>query len=109
MTKRAATVDLSRILAGGKDCAVHFDPACVFDFQLEKTLDERVLLPELDKFKKGKSDHIALSISSTDRTLGTILGPKLRSASAMRFPTTLSSSTVKAVAARVSVRSSPKG
>ena len=77
VTKRAATVDLSRILAGGKDCAVHFDPACVFDFQLEKTLDERVLLPELDKFKKGKSDHIALSISSTDRTLGTILGSEI--------------------------------
>ena len=38
---------------------MHFDPACVFDFQLEKTLDERVFLlsPRLDKFKQGQQHH----------------------------------------------------
>jgi glutamate synthase (ferredoxin) len=80
VTARAATVDLSRILANPYpgEPKTHFDPADVYDFQLEKTLDESVLLKKLDKaLKKGTKQRIELNISSTDRTLGTILGSEI--------------------------------
>jgi glutamate synthase (ferredoxin) len=80
VTARAATVDLSRILANPYPGApkTHFDPVDVYDFQLEKTLDESVLLKKLDKaLKKGTKQRIELNVTSTDRTLGTILGSEI--------------------------------
>ncbi|MCD8144676.1 MAG: glutamate synthase subunit alpha, partial [Oscillospiraceae bacterium] len=80
VTKRAAMVDMSRILANPYPHApkTHFDPADVYDFQLEKTLDESVFLKKFDRaLKKGTKQRIELDISSTDRTLGTILGSEI--------------------------------
>ena len=81
VNERAATVDLSAILgaprtAGGhKD---HFDPADVYDFRLEKTVDESVLLAKLGgALKKGRKAQLSLAITSTDRAVGTIFGSEI--------------------------------
>ncbi len=75
---RAATVDLSAILGNpyiGPDYKTHFDPKDVYDFHLEKTLDMAVLLARLGAdLKKGKKREVSLTVSSTDRTVGTIFG-----------------------------------
>ena len=77
---RANLVDMSRIIGwkapdGAKS---HFDPADVYDFQLEKTVDEKELLKAFEKAKKAKKGTFSLSISSTDRTVGTILGSEIQ-------------------------------
>jgi glutamate synthase (ferredoxin) len=75
---RAATVDLSAILTNpyeGAGVKRHFDPADVYDFHLEKTVDMRVLLKKLKgAMEKGEKKTVSISVTSTDRTLGTILG-----------------------------------
>lgn len=49
-THRAETVDLSYILSNSGTANVpHFDPKAVYDFQLEKTADMRVLMEKLGK------------------------------------------------------------
>ena len=81
VTKRAAMVDLSRVLdntwqKSGKD--THFIPEKVYDIKLEDTVDESILLEKMGKaLKKGKPMHIELKVSSTDRTLGTIFGSEI--------------------------------
>ena len=81
VTKRAAMVDLSRVLdntwqKSGKD--THFISEKVYDFKLEDTVDESILLEKMGKaLKKGKPMHIELKVSSTDRTLGTIFGSEI--------------------------------
>ena len=74
-------VDLSEILynpyAGTKE-KVTFDPKKVYDFQLEKTLDEKVLLKSLDKaISQGQKRSIEVEVSNTDRAFGTILGSEI--------------------------------
>ena len=77
---RANLVDMSRIIGwkapdGAKS---HFDPADVYDFQLEKTVDEKELLKAFEKAKKARKGTFSISISSTDRTMGTILGSEIQ-------------------------------
>ena len=78
VNERAATVDLSAILGNpyvGQEYKKHFDPADVYDFQLEKTVDLSVLLAKLGTaLKKGQRKSLSISVTSTDRTVGTILG-----------------------------------
>lgn len=74
---RAATVDLSAILDNpyvGRP-KTHFDPADVYDFKLEETVDLKVLEKKLGKaLQKGEPRRLELAVSSTDRAVGTILG-----------------------------------
>ncbi len=89
---RAETVDLSEILndtfAGAEK--THFDPADVYDFRLEDTADLRVLEKKLKAaLKDGSKAQISLTVSSTDRTLGTILGSDIT----RRFGASLSDDT----------------
>ena len=77
---RANLVDMSRIIGwkapdGAKS---HFDPADIYDFQLEKTVDEKELLKAFEKAKKARKGTFSISISSTDRTMGTILGSEIQ-------------------------------
>ena len=78
ITDRAAMVDLSLILGNnnkdGKN-AVHFNPSDSFDFELDKTLDEKVLLPAFEKSKGGM--NVSVNVTSTDRSFGTILGSEI--------------------------------
>ncbi len=81
ITHRAEMVDLSKILgnrnAEGSN-AVHFEPEDVYDFKLEKTLDERILLPAMQKADAtGQKMDITVNVSSTDRTFGTIAGSEI--------------------------------
>ena len=73
ITERADKIDLSAILEALP--AVHNDPDDKFDFALEKTLDQAVLLPEFEPyFKKKKPHSVTVDVSSVNRTAGTILG-----------------------------------
>lgn len=74
--------DLSRILdqkyAGRTD--THFDSKAAYNFELEKTLDAKVLIPAYEKYKKNTSAgplNLSVEISSTDRSFGTLLGSKV--------------------------------
>jgi glutamate synthase (NADPH/NADH) large chain len=79
---RAATVDLSAILenpyAGDPSVKTHFDPKDVFDFRLEETVDLKVLEKNLHAaLERGEPQSISIHVTSTDRTLGTILGSEI--------------------------------
>ena len=78
VTHRAETLDLTSVLAADPAQTTHFDPADVYNFELEKTLDERTLLPAFaPSFKKKRGHQVSVSVSSTDRTVGTILGSEI--------------------------------
>ena len=68
---------LSNPYEGSKQ-KVTFDPRQVYDFQLEKTLDEKVLLKQLGKaIDAGQKRSIEVDVSNTDRAFGTILGSEI--------------------------------
>ena len=74
---QSAAVDLSAMLEQACQTAdkTHFDSADVYDFKLEETIDMRVFLKELGAaLAKGEKKSISVKVSSTDRTLGAILG-----------------------------------
>ena len=71
---------------------VIFDPKQVFDFQLEKTMDERVLLKQLEKAMDLKQKRsIEVDVKNTDRAFGTILGSEITK----RFDDTLEEDTYR--------------
>ena len=76
-----ATMVFSNILTPGfpQEKENRFDPKQSYDFALEKTLDEKKLLPWLRRsLKSGEgSSKISVKVSSTDRTFGTILGSEI--------------------------------
>ncbi len=50
----------------------------MYDFQLEKTLDERVLLKKFaSALKKGEKASVCVQVGNTDRTFGTMLGAEI--------------------------------
>jgi len=74
---RTAVVDLSAILdnpyLGEKKH--RFELADAYDFKLENTADLKILERELtDALDTGRPAQVSVHVSSTDRTLGTILG-----------------------------------
>lgn len=77
----AAKMDFSEILSGvyaGKDGNIVFSPAKAYDFQLEKTLDEKVLIKKLKPAaEKGEKASVRLKVGNTDRTFGTMLGAEI--------------------------------
>ena len=81
LTEQQRKVDLSQILNNpyeGMKQRVTFDPKQVYDFQLEKTLDERVLLKQLGKaMDAGQKRSIEVDVSNVDRAFGTILGSEI--------------------------------
>ena len=81
LTERQKEVDLSTILSNpyvGLNQKVTFDPDQVYDFELEKTLDEKVLLKQLSKaMENGQKRSVEVDVSNTDRSLGTILGSEI--------------------------------
>ena len=73
---RSKNVDLSQILDNPyiKEAAkIHYDKKNVYDFQLEKTVDEKVLLKKfataLDEKQKRS---VEVDVNNTDRAVGTL-------------------------------------
>lgn len=55
-----------------------FNPKNIYDFELEKTIDEKVFLPKLKKaLSTGEKTRIEADVTNIDRTLGTILGSEM--------------------------------
>ena len=76
ITHRADTIDLSAVL--GDLPPQHYEEAEKYDFHLEKTLDDSVLLPAFRPYiRKRKPHREAVRVSSVNRTFGTILGSVL--------------------------------
>ena len=85
LPKGTVKPDLSLILNNPyrKEKAV-FDPKQVYDFELEKTLDEKVLLKQLGGALEAGKEHkaprkksIELEVTNTDRSFGTIFGSEI--------------------------------
>ncbi len=80
-SNRAASLDLSGVLYNpyAKDRkGMIFNPKKVFDFELEKTLDEKVLVRQLmPALEKGQKRSIEVDVTNTDRTFGTIFGSEI--------------------------------
>ena len=67
-----ANMDYSNILMAPYN--IHYEPKDTYDFELEKTVDMKTLLPKFKPYFNEKKPHAeTISISSTDRTVGTIL------------------------------------
>ena len=79
ITERAEQMNLSGILNRTYANAEirHFTPDEIYHFHLERTVDERVLLPWLYAHGGGEAAETAVEISSTDRAVGTILGSEV--------------------------------
>ncbi len=81
---RASRIDLSRILNNPytvNSSENRFDPKQIYDFELDKTIDERILLKKLKTAITGKqSKTIEVEVSNVDRTFGTILGSEITKA-----------------------------
>lgn len=77
--KRARSIDLSALLDTSFETKENkFDPKQVFDFKLERTVDERIFLKQLrESLKTGQKQQLEVQISNTDRSLGTILGSEI--------------------------------
>ncbi|MFR5602570.1 MAG: glutamate synthase-related protein, partial [Lachnospiraceae bacterium] len=86
-------LDLSKILDNPYALEhVTFDEKQVYDFELSKTLDEKVLLKTLKgSLEKGEPKQIEVSVKNTDRAFGTILGSEITK----RFYDTLEEDTIK--------------
>ena len=74
-------VDLGAILDNpyaGKAQKVTFDPRAVYNFELEKTLDEKILLKKCFRAVSGGTKaELNVEVTNTDRTFGTILGAEI--------------------------------
>jgi glutamate synthase (NADPH) large chain len=77
--ERAKTVDLNAILNNPfieRGQSSHFDPAHIYDFELENTIDEKLLLKKF-KLNEKHAQKVKLTVGNTDRTFGTILGSEI--------------------------------
>ena len=88
VTHRAETLDLHGLLENLLgDRPAHFQPQDAYDFHLERTLDESVLLAKLGKSLKGKrSGKLDVTVSSTDRAFGTLFGAEVTRACGGSLP-----------------------
>ena len=80
LTGNAAQVDLSGILAQVPDSQTIFDPQHAYDFHLERTKDEQVLLKSAkikDSLSSGRAHTVEVQLLNTDRSFGTLLGSEL--------------------------------
>ncbi len=89
---RAGTVDLARLLdnpyVGTKLAGYHKKK--VYNFELQKTMDERVLVKKLlPALEAGQRKSIEVDIKNTDRAFGTIFGAEIT----RRYPEGLSEDT----------------
>lgn len=78
---RSAKVDLSNILnnpfikEAGK---IQYNKKNVYDFELEKTIDEKVLIKKFAQaLDNGQKRSVEVDVTNTDRSVGTLLGAEI--------------------------------
>ena len=76
---RARTLKLKDLcIEGVPEDMLHFKPGNQFDFELEKTIDSRVLIPAFEKtLRTGVPKSISVTVKNTDRTFATQLGSEV--------------------------------
>ena len=78
---RASKVDLSNILNNPyvkEVSSIKYDKKNVYDFELEKTVDEKILIKKLsDAMDKKQKRSVEVDVTNTDRALGTLLGAEI--------------------------------
>ncbi len=92
ITKRAELVDMSMIISDKyADFEERiFDPQKAYDFKLDQTIDQKVLINRFKSAIKNATPHTEkIDVCSTDRTLGTMLGAEI----SKKFGTTLEQDT----------------
>lgn len=79
-SERARKVDFTAILGNpyeGRKLA-GYGQKQVYDFELEKSMDERVILKKLKQaLQNGQKKSLQIDVSNTDRALGTIFGSEI--------------------------------
>ena len=76
-------IDVSNILTNPyakeeSDVKMHFVPEDVFDFKLDKTIDETVIIPEMkEALAKKQKKEIRINVSNLNRALGTLFGAEI--------------------------------
>ncbi len=79
-TKRAGLIDMSMIISDvyANSDEKSFKAENAYDFKLNETIDETILLKKFKKAIENGTKHTEkVTISSTDRTVGTILGSEI--------------------------------
>lgn len=92
---KAAEVDLSNILnCDFANEKIEYAKKSKYDFKLEDTLDEKVLLKEFKTaLEKGTKKTIEISVKNTDRSFGTIFGSEITK----KYYNTLADDTFKVI------------
>ena len=95
ITGTAAQVDLSNIInADYVSEKVEYNKKSKYDFKLENTLDEKVLMKEFEKnLESGEKKSITVNVKNTDRSFGTIFGSEIT----RKYYNTLADDTYKIV------------
>ena len=79
--EKAGKIDMSKILDNpfaGTDAPRRFNPSDIYDFELEKTIDEKVILAKLQKSLRTKQPRkLELTVTNIDRSVGTIFGSEI--------------------------------
>lgn len=71
-------IDLSAVLSTSAQGKQHFDPADVYDFALDRTIDRRVIIKKLGSaLKNGTPKTISVDVVNTDRSAGTLTGAEI--------------------------------
>lgn len=77
----SGNIDFSQILCGSAEdngSGNYFKAEDIYDFELEKTVDQTVILKKLASALKNKTKKtIEISVKNTDRALGTLFGAEI--------------------------------
>ena len=78
---RASKIDMSSILENpyvGTDEPSHFRAEDVYDFKLNETIDETVIIPQMKEALENKTPKtLELNVNNLNRTLGTLFGSEI--------------------------------
>ena len=78
---KAAKIDMSEIIENpyaNTDAPSHFVKGDEYDFKLDETIDEKVIIPEMaDALEKGTPKTIDIKVSNLNRALGTLFGSEI--------------------------------
>ncbi|NLT08749.1 MAG: glutamate synthase subunit alpha, partial [Ruminococcus sp.] len=78
-TKRDSAIDFTDILSHSETSEKqHFDPDDIFDFELDNTIDRRVIIKKLGSaLKSGNPKSISIDVVNTDRSVGALTGAEI--------------------------------